>query len=182
MARGEQLSTLALYNYDNSLFDELTIPEGLDKTTLINNILLATTDFEVNLPNADVYKEAIGIWSKARVKSWEYMFNVLYEENYKPFSNLSRNERNVETRNLNSSGETLNKVSAFDSNNLQNKDSTTSNVSDSGNIIREHEIEGNSAMFTKQNIIEQEIKVRIEYDLFKIITDEFKKEFCLLIY
>ena len=34
------LSVYGLYVYDNSLFDGLKIPEGLDKDTLIDNLLL----------------------------------------------------------------------------------------------------------------------------------------------
>ena len=194
MANGELLSTVGLYYYDNTLFDDFTIPEEIEKETLINQLLFETAELEVLYPNIDIFKEAIKYWSKSRIKSWNDMLAVLYAKDYKPFINLERKEKRkeVETRDLNStgntSGNTLNKVSTFDSNNLQNKDSSdtssNSSIDDTGTITRDYDysIVGDSAMYTKQNIIEQEMKVRIEYDMINIIINEFKKQFCLLIY
>lgn len=202
MARGELLSVLGLYEIDESIFNELVIPNEINKETLINNILLDCAELEVLYPNPNVLKSAIGFWSKSRIKAWNDMKNVLIVDDYRPFINLERKESgyDLETRDLNSkansnenaSGNVLNKISAFNSNDLENKDSsdtssnsnTTSNVDDTGTIRKdyEHTFEGDSAMFTKQNIIEQEMEMRLKYDLYKIIIDEFKKKFCLLIY
>lgn len=202
MARGELLSILGLYQFDNTLFDEIVIPNEINKDVLVQNILLDCAELEVVYPNSNVMKSAIGIWSKSRIKSWNDMKNVLIVEDYRPFINLERKESgyDLETRDLNSfsnasenaNGNILNKISAFNSSNLENKDSsdtssnssTTSNIDDTGTIRKdyEHSFEGDSAMFTKQNIIEQEMEMRLKYDLYKIIIDEFKKKFCLLIY
>lgn len=202
MARGELLSVLALYKDDESIFNEMIIPNELDKDVLVDNILLDCAELEVLYPNPNVLKSAIGFWSKSRIKAWNDMKNVLIVDDYRPFINLERKESgyDLETRNLNSkaksnenaNGKVLNKISAFNSNNLENKDSsdtssnsnTSSNVDDTGTIRKdyEHTFEGDSAMFTKQNIIEQEMEMRLKYDLYKIIIDEFKKKFCLLIY
>lgn len=202
MARGELLSVLGLYQYDNTIFDEFVFPSELTKETLINNILIDCAELEVLYSNPNVLKSAIGFWSQSRIKSWNDMKNVLIVEDYRPFINLERKESgyDLETRDLNSSssanenasGNVLNKISAFNSSNLENKDSsdtssnssTTSNIDDTGTIRKdyEHTFEGDSAMFTKQNIIEQEMEMRLKYDLYKIIIDEFKKKFCLLIY
>ena len=202
MARGELLSVLGLYEIDESIFNELVIPNEINKETLINNILLDCAELEVLYPNPNVLKSAIGFWSKSRLKAWEDMKNVLIVDDYRPFINLERKESgyDLETRDLNSksnanenaSGNVLNKISAFNSSNLENKDSsdtssnssTTSNIDDTGTIRKdyEHTFEGDSAMFTKQNIVEQEMEMRLKYDLYKIIIEEFKKKFCLLIY
>lgn len=202
MARGELLSVLGLYQYDNTLFDEFVFPSEITKETLINNILIDCAELEVLYSNPNVLKSAIGFWSQSRIKAWNDMKNVLIVEDYKPFINLERKESgyDLETRDLNSSssanenasGNVLNKISAFNSSSLENKDSsdtssnssTTSNIDDTGTIRKdyEHTFEGDSAMFTKQNIIEQEMEMRLKYDLYKIIIDEFKKKFCLLIY
>ena len=62
--------------------------------------------------------------------------------------------------------------------------SNQSNVDNTGTVRNEYEhtFEGDSAMFTKQNIVNQEMEMRLKYDLYKIIIDEFKMKFCLLIY
>jgi len=186
MARGELLSVLGLYKYDNTLFDNIQLPSAIDKDVLVNNILLDCAELEVVYPNPTFMKDAIGIWSQSRLKTWNDMMNVLNVEDYKPFINLERRESGYDSqnRNLTSNGEILNKISAFNSNNLENKDSSTTTAKDSGNIRNdyEHNIVGDSALFSKQNIIEQEMKLRKEFDLYKIILDEFKMKFCLLIY
>lgn len=238
MARGELLSVLGLYQFDDSIFDKFVFPQEIQKDVLVNNILLDTAELEVLYSNPSVLKDAIGFWSKSRLKAWEDMKNVLIVENYRPFINLERKESgyDLETRNLktkevgsgtssrtgnekttssenvkgDSTQDVLNKISAFNSSSLENKDSSTtttsSDSSSSGNIsssnsdsssssnqsnvdntgtVRneyEHTFEGDSAMFTKQNIIEQEMEMRLKYDLYKIIIDEFKMKFCLLIY
>ena len=206
MARGELLSILGLYQYDDSIFDELVLPSEINKEVLVNNIILDCAEFEILYPNPNILKESIGFWSKSRLKAWEDMKNVLIVENYRPFINLERKEKgyDLETRDLNSQTQldsnsnadenTLNKISAFNSSNLENKDSsdtssssstnTNSNTDDTGTIRKEYEhtFEGDSAMFTKQNIVEQEMEMRLKYDLYKIIIEEFKMKFCLLIY
>ena len=238
MARGELLSVLGLYQFDNTLFDEIVLPNEINKDVLIENILLDCAELEIVYPSPNVMKSAIGIWSKSRIKSWNDMKNVLIVENYRPFINLERKEKgyDLETRNLKTKGNdtsnsttnssidtssnssstqtqdstTTDKISAFNSSNFENKeqsivdnDSTTnienseessetitnastnnSNLDNTGTIKKdyEHTFEGDSAMFTKQNIIEQEMEMRLKYDLYKIIIDEFKKKFCLLIY
>ena len=210
MARGELLSVLGLYQWDNTIFDEFVFPSEITKETLINNILIDCAELEVLYSNPNVLKSAIGFWSQSRIKAWNDMKNVLIVEDYRPFINLERKESgyDLETRDLNSSSSgtstssgtdgtnTINKISAFNSSNFENKDSsessssstsngsTSSNIDDTGTIRKdyEHNFEGDSAMFTKQNIIEQEMEMRLKYDLYKIIIDEFKKKFSLLIY
>ena len=38
------LSLLGLYQYDNTIFNELVLPEGMDKQVYINNLLMETAE------------------------------------------------------------------------------------------------------------------------------------------
>ena len=40
------LTMIGLYNYDNTLFDNLTFPAGIDKDLAINQILMSCGEFE----------------------------------------------------------------------------------------------------------------------------------------
>ncbi len=200
MARGELLSVLGLYKYDNTLFDNIQLPSAIDKEVLIENILMNCAELEVVYPNPTFMKEAIGYWSKSRLKAWHDIENVLYIDNYSPLSNNDVHEvsTNKETRDLqtysnsNSNGNVLNKISAFNSNALENKDSSdtssnsNANVDEDGTILNEYEktVTGFKSVYnlTKQKIIKEEMEIRNLYDLYKIISDEFKQKFCLLIY
>ena len=58
-----KLSVLGLYNYDSQIFDRLELPEGVDKETVVNSILLECADLEVLYPVPVVLQTAIGLWS-----------------------------------------------------------------------------------------------------------------------
>ena len=65
-----KMTLIGMYNYDNTLFANLTMPEGINKNDVINSLLLQGGEFEVLYPRPDFMKYAIGAWS---VK-WERTF------------------------------------------------------------------------------------------------------------
>lgn len=70
--------------------------------------------------------------------------------------------------------------------NFSTTDTGTRNVtgSDTGTIIttENFHVEGDSAITDAQDVAVKESKLRLEYDLYNIIIDEFKRRFCLLVY
>lgn len=210
MAKGELLSILGLYRYDPTIFDNMVVPYGVDKDDLVAEIIFETAELEVLIPDSDLFKSMVGVWSNIRMKSWNDMMNVLTVRGYDPFINMDRTE--TETRDLHG---TANNTRSYNEQNENSPDLTTTDqiqsydsgawqdrqkrlnagketakhtgsvgdngsTSDSGTITR-HTV-GDSAMYTKQNIIEQEMNIREKYDMYRIIISEFKKEFCLMIY
>ena len=214
MGRGELLSTLSMYNYDNTLFDGFVIPSVIDRTDMIDRILLETAEFEVVLPDFDTYKSAIGIWSRLRLDAWQKMADVLFAQNYDPFKNVDRTETKTydlatsddNTRTLDSQTEETrdmtdtNSIMSFDSNAFQNREQDvrggTDTFANSGTITDEGDgtktgtvttdIEGLSTFYSapdsKIKIVSSEVEMRMLYDLEDIILQDFKKEFCLLVY
>lgn len=76
-----KLSILGLYQYDNSLFDNLQLPDGFtteDRGTLINNLLMECAEFECTYPAFNFCKAAIGFWSKARLPVWQKLYASLH--------------------------------------------------------------------------------------------------------
>lgn len=72
-----KLSILGLYYYDQSLFDNLNLPDDFtadDRTTLINNLLMECAELECIYSNFEFCKAAIGFWSKARLPVWEKLY------------------------------------------------------------------------------------------------------------
>ena len=181
------MSILGLYRADNTIFSEMTLPDEI--TTHLNdylvyeNILLQYAELEVLYPDPDVMKHAISIWSKSRLHTWNRMAEVLYED-YDPYINIKRDERReiTQTRNLASSGEAENKVSAW------NLDVAAGNCppssTDTGTVstIETFHVEGDSAITDAQDVLRKEMEVRIAYDLIDIIVREFKERFLLQIY
>lgn len=94
MAKGEFLSTLGLYHFDSTIFDEFVIPTQLTlaKQDLVDRICLETAELEVLLPNPLVFKKAIGVWSRLCLDKWQKMADVLFAQDYDPFTNVDRTE------------------------------------------------------------------------------------------
>ena len=142
-----RLTILGMYKFDDSLFDNLKLPEGLDKSTVVNQILLDSTPFEVLYADFDTMKELIGLWSDTWARTFEKWVNVFSLE-YNPIENYDRMEswtdsanrsgqsQRTESRdystqlNVNASSNdttantggdsTTHKVSAYDSNDYSN--------------------------------------------------------------
>lgn len=90
------MTLIGLYNYDSTIFDNLTVPESLDKDTLVNNILLRSGEFEVLYTRPDFIKSAIGVWSnkwQATMEKWAEALAIDYE----PLQNYDRNESWTDT-------------------------------------------------------------------------------------
>ena len=56
MIREAWVSILGLYHHDNTVLDGLKVPEGLDRDTVINNILMECAELEILFPDADFMK------------------------------------------------------------------------------------------------------------------------------
>ena len=99
MSRTANLSIMALYGWDNTLFDLLTLPSGLSKADLVNNICSQLAELELLYPNPDVMKTLIGVWSNACQYEWNKLYESMILE-YNPIDNYDR----TETRTLTSQG------------------------------------------------------------------------------
>ena len=74
-----------------SLFDNLVIPEGLTKDTLVDNIMLRGGDFEVMYGDPEFMRRAIGAWSLKWQPTFERWVKALAIE-YNPLENYDRIE------------------------------------------------------------------------------------------
>lgn len=98
---GALLSVLGLYNYDNTLFDSLVLPEGVDKDILIENIISECAELEVLYSDPDYFKYAIGVWSNKELPTW-YRILRTSELEYNPLYNVDATEYTKESRDLKS--------------------------------------------------------------------------------
>jgi len=167
------ISLLMLYHYDQDLFKELHVPAQLDKDIMVNNLLAETAELEVIYPDPEVMREMIGYWSESRAHTWEKIAGVLYED-YDPFINIKRDE----VRTIESSGTNENAVSAWNEKSYTNRDKNTGS-----SITKETlHVEGDSAITDAQDVARKEIDLRVKQDLYRIIINDFKNRFCLLVY
>ena len=89
-----RLSLLGLYQWDNTLFDSMYLPEdwaGSTKNILINNILMECAELEVLYADGDFMKQAIATWSAKELPTWERLYAAMLLE-YNPIENYNRTE------------------------------------------------------------------------------------------
>lgn len=92
------LTMIGLYNYDNTIFDNLTFPSGIDKDLAINHILMSCGEFEILYPNLEFMKFQIENWGKKNYFTFDKWVKALAEE-FNPLYNYDRHEEYEDTRN-----------------------------------------------------------------------------------
>ena len=203
-----KLTLIGLYNYDPTLFDPLTVPAGIDKQTLVDNILLRGSEFECIYPAPDFCKFAIGVWSRKNQWTFEKWVKALSIE-YEPLNNYDRTEvweengkeerKTDSTSSGSSSGrsgtDTEQKKSAYNSATYQPDVSGTStgttSSTDKGQVsgtedsahssTRKGRAYGNIGVTTSQQMLQSELDIA-RFNLIDQITDLFLAEFVLPIY
>ena len=192
-----KITLIGMYNFDDTLFEYLTLPEGIDKETLINNILMQSGEFEVLYPNLEFLKMSIGAWAKKWQPTFERWQKALAIE-YDPLENYDRREEWNGTDSGNSTGKTegttgsltTNRVSAYDSGDaLTTKDAVAINGSDSTNNTGSFSnkrtnagrVHGNIGVTTSQMMLTSELNLGY-WNIYEKITDIFLTEFVLPIY
>lgn len=91
-----QITLTGLYNFDNTLFDELTFPAGIDRDLAINRILNKSEEFELVYSDFEYLKDRIGIWGKIWERTFTKWVNALSVD-YDPLYNYDRTERYTDT-------------------------------------------------------------------------------------
>ncbi len=182
------LSILGLYNADPSLFDEMQLPEALDRKTVINGILLKCSELEILYTDPEYMKNALRIWSAYRVTVWQSLYETTQYE-YNPIWNKDGTIIETENRNTSSkasgSGTGQQAVKAFNESEWADhtKNTSTSQASSSENegITRERREQGNIGVTTTQQMIREERDIS-EFNVIQYIIDDFQNEFCLQVY
>lgn len=88
------LSLMGLYDYDTTLFDNMSYPTGFlsaDKQNFITNLLFETAELEVLYPSPSFLKMAINAWSKKELPTWNRIYAAAQAE-YNPIENYDRQE------------------------------------------------------------------------------------------
>lgn len=203
------LSVLGLYNYDDTLFDPMVVPAGVDKVNvLVPNLLSELAELEVLYPDPEIMKTIIEVWSKKQLPVWTKLMNTVNLE-YNPIYNKDGYYEETETRDLENTnritdsmnatvtdaGTNLNQTSAFNSSTFENREKDTinntrtdsqssvssSSGTDAGEITRERHEYGNIGVTTTQQMIKEEREV-VQFNIVNYIIEDFKQRFCVLVY
>lgn len=147
------MTMIGMYKVDQTLFDNMILPEDLDRDLVINAILMRSGEFETLYPDIDFMKLSIGVWSrkwnktfadwvKGQQATWNPIENYdRYEDSsdsYTKSGSVSSSETSSGTSSgsdtFGGTGSNTNSVSAYDASTFQPSakvDTTTSNSSTS---------------------------------------------------
>ena len=90
------LTIYGLWEYDNTIFDNMVLPEGIDKDTLVGSILLRCQEFELLYSDPDFLIDAVNIWSRKNYWTFDKWVKAINIE-YDPLYNYDRTERSTDT-------------------------------------------------------------------------------------
>lgn len=162
---------------NDDLFSKMTLPETIDRETLIDTIFLRCAEFPMIFTNPYFVRDSIGVWSKKNYATFARWQEALTEE-YNPLHNYDRNEEWTDSSEA--TGEQQEDVSAYDSTSFQPNAKNTS--SGTSNATRKGRAYGNIGVTTSATMLVEEIGVRSDYNIYNLITESFADEFCVKIY
>lgn len=121
------LTLIGMYNYDDSLFSNMTLPDGIQTQMTISAILSRSGEFEVLYPDLDFMKQMIGFVSHKWNRTFTKWYNALQIE-YDPLYNYDRYE---EWKDSGTDTGTINRTGS-DTGTVGNSGSSTSTEESSG--------------------------------------------------
>lgn len=209
MSLTPRLTLIGLYKYNPAVFSNLTLPAAIDEETFIDSLLLEYGECPLIYPDYDFMKLAIGAWCRKWYANFERIATALNSE-YNPIHNYDKtetwteNETNENSRELTNNTDTTfsqdetteNQVSAYNENTYQpdsksilDSDSTTNmdtSVEENENKERQNtktgRVYGNIGVTESSAMVQNELDLRTNQNLYHILSEMFYKEFCLYVF
>ena len=200
------VSFLGLYNYDNSIFDDLQVPAEVDKTLVQNTLMMETADLEVLQPDPVIMRQVLGWFSQRRLDAWTRVYTALsskyqadtdVEVTETRTPDLSYNE--TRTPDLTTTGQntgadtTTTKRAGFNAGNLETAEQmetslgTGNTIHSTGNETTDRTETGSETKTTTgrhqaaQDLISKELQLAMT-DTVEYIVKDIRRNFCLLVY
>lgn len=192
--------------YDNDLFDDIILPEGIEHDTVVNTILMESALNTPMYPEHDLLKMMIQNFFRKYYNNFD-RYNRAMNAEYEPNENYHKTDertirdnvnkvQNLDGKQVNSLNENANNENfrmAFDTNDYKRTDRSTSNTSNNdtykqndktttdsnrnGTIITNSH--GLTGVYTNQRLVEDEAKLRSKYNVYNYISDLFYEEFMI---
>jgi len=192
--------------YDNDLFNDIMLPDGIDHDTVVNTILMESALNTPMYPEHDLFKMMIQNFFRKYYNNFD-RYNRAMNEEYVPNENYHKTDertirdnvnkvQNLDGKQVNSLNENANNENfrmAFDANDYKRTDRSTGNTTNNdtykqndktttdsnrnGTIITNSH--GLTGVYTNQRLVEDEVKLRSKYNVYKYISDLFYDEFMI---
>jgi len=198
------LSILGLYNYDQTIFEGFDVPEGMERQTALDNILLECGELSLVYTDPAFIKRAIKQWKDKEFNIWVKLYNTENLE-YNPIWNVDGTTEEIGTRehdrtnnierasSTTGSGSTTESTAGYNSGDWANhtKEETSTTGSGSEDVSEGESLDesthvttrrtGNIGVTTTQQMIREEREIA-GFNTIDYITQSFKKRFCVMVY
>lgn len=197
MAAKAKLSVLGLYQWNHRIFEDMALPEEVDGETLTWKILEDCAELEVLYSDPDYMQASIAKWSAAMLPSWTKMQEALTAE-YNPIWNkdgtiidqMIYGEDKVTGVTGARDQTNTHSVSGFNVTTFQNADqdhatsvqATDTNTRQTHTDTRTITEQGNIGVTESSAMVQHEVELRSDYNIYSIIANDFKKHYCLMVY
>ena len=211
MAAKAKLSVLGLYRWNNKIFADMAIPEGVDGEILTWKILEECAEMEVLYSDPDYMRASLYNWSSSMLPNWKKINEALTAE-YNPIWNKdgkiseineygaiiqSGSETGTGTGNGSTTTDETDKVAGFNSDNTHTREErsgtgtqstttttkgTTSNRQEAHTDKRTVIEQGNIGVTESSAMVLHEVELRRQFNIYKIIAEDFKRHYCLMVY
>ena len=186
-------SIMSMYEYDEHLFDGLTMPVYTDpdnvtyspnKTDVINTICFKCAELEVLYPSPTIMKQAIETWSNAMQNAWNKLWAtemIAYNPIWNVDADISQ-QRKI-NRKVTVDDDNTHSVQGFNSTTWADSDKDTRDITNNentGESFTERRT-GNIGVTASQDLIKKEREIS-SFSMIEYIADSFKNKFCLLVY
>lgn len=192
--------------YDNDLFDDIMLPKAIDHDTVVNTILSECALNTPMYPEHDLFKMMIQNFFRKYYNNFD-RYNMAMNEEYVPNENYHKTDERVIKDNVKNhkflNGHQMDYYDnheiredqrmAFDANAWKNTDrfddkqfnseehkqfdNSDNNTNRDGTINTVSH--GLTGVYTNQRLVEDEVKLRSKYNVYKYISDLFYDEFMI---
>ena len=192
-----RMTLYGMYKYDPTLFDGVILPDGMDKTIMVNQIIRQSGDLFPYYQVPPEVKSAITEWFTRRKDNFAKLWQGFTAE-YNPIENYDRHEDSTETpditHTLTNSGEDASTNEADvqgynatdytpNSRTISSGTSSTNGTDkESGTRTFTSRIHGNIGGTTSAQVLEGELALRRSLDIYALIAEEFETDNLIQVY
>ena len=152
-----KITLMGLTNFDNSLFDDLVLPAGIDKDLFVNSLLLKGGEFETLYPDPEFMRYSIAVWGRKWYRTFaEWLKGT--EAEWNPIYNYDRFEESEDKDNRTYGNKTTADYSDNRTANLEDKrtanleDKRTANLTDRQVLDLRDDTQASSRTTTTQKV------------------------------
>lgn len=192
--------------YDNDLFDDITLPAGIDHDTVVNTILSESALNTPMYPEHDLFKMMIQNFFRKYYNNFD-RYNRAMNEEYTPNENYRKTDEKKINDTVNKhellDGHQINILDdhdiredfkmAFDANDWKRTDRVDDKVYNNDDYKQWNNTDtktnrdgtvntvshGLTGVYSSQKLVEEEVKLRSKYNVYNYISDLFYDEFMI---